>query len=209
KGAQRESFVPFGRLADIEVEYVSDELFPLFANRLLSKSRPEYSAYLHWLGLSEASYDVLDELARTGGLRATDQLEMIPCPKPSLDQQYEVFFFARGLRHLTETSRLRCMELKPGDPLYLARDVQNAHDPNALLLRTAEPVAVVGYTPRYYSAEFSRLMDLVSPDHIRVEVLQVNYDAPVQYRLLCHLKAPWPSDFSPCTQDEYLPLVNH
>ncbi|MGB0723244.1 MAG: HIRAN domain-containing protein [Gammaproteobacteria bacterium] len=209
KGADRESFVPFGRLTDLRREYVSEELFPLFANRLLARSRPEYEAYLRWLGLSRANYDVLDELARTGRLRATDQLELIPCPKPSQAQRYEVFFFARGLRHFTDSGRQRCMALNAEEPLFLARDVQNAQDPDALLLRTGDPVSVVGYTPRYYSAEFTRLMRMVSPGQVEVRVKQINVDAPIQYRLLCHLSAPWPSGFSPCTQDAYQPMPHH
>lgn len=39
-------FVPFGRMLDLDVAYLSNELFPLFANRMLPKSRPEYSDYL-------------------------------------------------------------------------------------------------------------------------------------------------------------------
>lgn len=48
------NFMPFGRMTDLDAEYVSTELFPLFANRVLSRTRPEYQDYLRWLGLSEA-----------------------------------------------------------------------------------------------------------------------------------------------------------
>ena len=41
------NFVPFGRMTDLYATYESKELFPLFANRLLSKSRPEYKDFLH------------------------------------------------------------------------------------------------------------------------------------------------------------------
>jgi len=108
------SFVPFCRMTDLNAEYVSDKLFPLFANRVLPKSRPEYSDYLQWLGLSGASHDALEELARTGGLRATDTLELIPCPAPTEGNRYEVFFFCRGLRHLSEENQTRALQLQPG-----------------------------------------------------------------------------------------------
>ena len=209
KGAEREGFVPFGRLNNLKREYVSETLFPLFANRLLTRSRPEYAAYLAWLGLSQTNHDVLDELARTGGLRATDQLELIPCPGPSTDQGYEVFFFARGLRHLRQTNQEDCLGLQPGEQLYLARDIQNEQDKHALLLRTREPVTMAGYAPRYYAEEFGRLMSMLPVTDLDVRIEQVNRDAPIQYRLLCHLKAPWPDGFRPCAQEAYEPLVTH
>lgn len=208
QGARRlANFQPFGRMRDLDREYVSDELFPLFANRVLAKSRPEYQDYLGWLGLEQARYDVLEELARTGGLRATDQLELIPCPCPTENRRYQVSFFTRGLRHMTDTSQTRVQALQPDERLYLIRDEQNAWDSSALLLRTEDPIAVVGYVPRYYSAEFSRLMSLVGQAEVSVQVTKVNVDAPLQYRLLCHLSAPWPSEFQPCTGEEFQPLA--
>lgn len=197
------NFVPFGRMTELDVEYISEQLFPLFANRVLPKSRPEYGDYLRWLGLSEVGHDALDELARTGGLRATDTLELIPCPEPTVSNQYEVFFFCRGLRHLSVESQHRASHLKNGESLYLLRDLQNAHDEMALLLRTAEPVTLVGYAPRYYSAEFTHLIELVGRDAVKVTVEKVNPDAPIQYRILCRLTAPWPVEFAPCKNGSY------
>src|SRR5437773_607881 len=43
-------FQPFPEMPRLDAVYESDELFPLFANRLLSQSRPEYHAYLTWGG---------------------------------------------------------------------------------------------------------------------------------------------------------------
>lgn len=51
RGARRlEEFAPFPGMPDLEAVYESDELFPLFANRLLAPSRPEYEAFLAWGG---------------------------------------------------------------------------------------------------------------------------------------------------------------
>src|SRR5690242_9947223 len=74
-------FAPFGRMSDLDRPYVSKALFPIFTNRLLPKSRPEYSEYLTWLGLTEQSHTVLVELERTSGVRATDNFELIPMPQ--------------------------------------------------------------------------------------------------------------------------------
>ncbi len=202
------SFTPFGRMVDMDAAYVSDVLFPLFANRVLPKSRPEYGDYLRWLGLKEHEHNELEVLARSGGLRATDTLEVFPCPEPTEDRNYEVYFFSHGLRHLQSQDQARVNELRAGERLYLMRDVQNDYDAMALLLRTGDPISSVGYCPRYYSGDFSRLLDSVGPDKVRVTVEQVNPDAPMQLRLLCKLSAPWPANFSACSLDQFQPTVS-
>ena len=201
------NFRPFGRMRDLHKAYKSDELFPMFANRILAKNRPEYKDYLRWLGLTDAEYDVLEELARTGGLRATDLLELFPCPEPTPDKNYEVHFFCRGLRHLHTENQERARNLEPGERLYLMQDLQNPYDGMALLLRTDDPITLGGYAPRYYSGEFTQLIKSTGPEHVTVMVEQVNRDAPLQYRLLCRLVSPWPANFSPCTKEEFRALA--
>jgi hypothetical protein len=202
------SFTPFGRMVDLDAAYVSDVLFPLFANRVLPKSRPEYGDYLRWLGLSEEAHDELEVLARSGGLRATDSLEIFPCPEPTADKHYEVYFFCHGVRHLKSHDQAQVNALKRGDRLYLMSDLQNEHDDKALLMRTVDPISCVGYCPRYYSAEFSHLLDSVGADKVNVRVEQVNPDAPMQLRLLCKLSAPWPANFSACSLDQFQPTAS-
>ncbi len=197
------NFVPFGRMNELDAEYVSEQIFPLFANRLLPKSRPEYQDYLNWLGLDSVGHDALEELGRTGGLRATDSLELIPYPEPTSANRYEVYFFCRDLRHMTADSQARSLALVKGEQLYLTKDIQNVSDGMALILRTGEPVTLIGYVPRYYSAEFSRLIDLVGAGAPKVTVEKVNADAPIQYRVLCKFSAPWPAQFQPCESGSY------
>ena len=201
------SFQPFGAMRDLNSSYVSELLFPLFANRVLPKSRPEYDTYLKWLGMSEGAYDVMDELSLTGGFRATDSLELFPCPEPTSQNQYVVYFFSRGIRHILPENRERANELEKGQRLYLMLDIQNKYDTHALVLRTADPVTLVGYAPRYYSGEFSSVVKEVGPENIKVTVERVNKDAPLQYRLLCRLESPWPANFSPCVHGQFQTLA--
>ncbi len=204
---EMDNFIPFGRMTDIKKEYVSEELFPLFANRILAKSRPEYKDYLRWLGMSKSTYDSLDELARTGGMRATDSLELFPCPQPTDENTYNVYFFGRGLRFLHDENQKRALKLKRGDQLYIMSDIQNKFDEKALLLRTGDPVTLVGYAPKYYSAEFSQLIKTIGASEIKVVVARINVDAPLQFRVLCKITSPWPADFQPCNKDSFKPLV--
>jgi hypothetical protein len=200
------NFEPFGRMSKVGFQYVSDALFPLFANRVLAAGRPEYHDYMRWLGLTKQDHDALEELARTGGRRATDTLELVPCPEPTPDGRYELHFFARGLRHLGAEERARATRLLPGERLYLLKDLQNRQDTMALMLRTDDPVTIVGYVPRYHCADLSRLLQLVGPEAVSVIVDRINLDAPIQYRLLCRLSAPWPAHFQPCADDEFEPI---
>ncbi len=201
------NFIPFGRMKDLDVEYISEELFPLFSNRVLPKSRPEYKAYLDWLGMSDISYDALEELARTGGLRATDSVELFPCPEPTEKNTYEVYFFTRGLNYLHTENVKRTSELKVGESLYIMQDVQNEIDEMALLLRTGDPISLVGYAPKYYSSEFSQLISILGNEGTKVTVERINLDAPMQYRVLCKLSSPWPVGFYPCSEGEYKPVT--
>lgn len=76
------------------------------------------------------------------------------------ENNYEVCFFSRGLRHLNLENQARARNLKPGERLFLMRDLQNEHDAMALLLRTGDPIFLVGYAPRYYSEEFNQVIGL-------------------------------------------------
>ena len=101
KGAkQSPRFVPFGAMRDLHVVYESSTLFPLFANRLLSKTRPEYKDFLAWLDVREHEDEPLVLLARTEGIRATDSLMVFPYPEKNSNGQYHVRFFSHGLRYL-------------------------------------------------------------------------------------------------------------
>jgi len=197
------NFRPFGQMDNIHKAYTAAELFPLFANRVLAKNRPEYDQYLEWLGLTASNYVALEELALTGGFRATDSIEIFPCPEPSESKSYEVYFFCREMQYLHAENRERARELKSRERLYLMADLQNNTDDMALLMRTDDPVTLVGYAPRYYSAEFSQVLKANSTDQVVVTVDKVNRDAPLHYRVRCKLKSPWPANFSPCAQGEF------
>ena len=210
KGTQSsKNFVPFGRMFDFDSVYESKDLFPLFENRLLSDSRPEYKKYLKWLNVNEDEDNPLDILAVTGGIRATDTLEVFKCPTPNSKGEYEVDFFSHGLRHVSKRVIERVNHLKKGEGLFLARDMQNRYDSKAMALRTDDPVEFVGYCPRYLAPDFWQLLEKNRAMDVLVTVERVNEDAPLNLRLLCKLVAPWPTGFQPCSDDKFKPLVEY
>lgn len=95
----------------------------------------------------------------------------------------------------------------PGERLYLMPDIQNPHDALALMIRTGDPLTILGYCPKYYARDFNDLLRSVDAERVEVTVERVNLDAPLQYRVLCKLSAPWPAGFSPFCGNEYQPIA--
>ena len=207
RGAEKSPrFIPFGRMTNLKGVYESAELFPLFANRLLSKSRPEYKDYLSWLKVEDDNNNPLDMLALTEGLRGTDSLEVFQCPTRTKDGKYEASFFSHGIRHLPEYAIKQVNLLKPGEKLFLMRDIQNPYHSLAIALRTGDPVMIVGYCPRYLTDDFNHILDKLGGTDPEVTVSQVNAEAPSQLRLLCKFTSIWPESFQPCSTELYQEL---
>lgn len=202
QGAYRASnFFPFGGLDRLDVVYESDALFPMFSNRLISKSRPEYADYLRWLGLPHGSADAMSMLALTGGIRGTDSLELFRPPEIGADGEYRLDFFARSLSFLAEETISLIGKLKPGSRLFLMRDIQNPVDPYALTLRTADPVFLAGFCPKYYVKDLGKLLD-DGKSALSVRVKCVNPDAPLNMRLRCTVCARPSPGFSALSEEE-------
>ena len=197
-------FIPFGQMVDLNKTYESNDLFPIFQNRLLQKSRPEYDDYIDWLDLNSTSLSPLNELARSGGIRATDNLQLFPIPRKR-NNRYEIRFFSHGIRYLPPCYIDRINHLNPGNKLYLMMDVQNKYDPFALALRTGDPIEIVGYTPRFFSQDLGKLLGVNGPNNVCVSVEKVNLKSPIQFRLLCKLDTLWPNGFTPFKQELFNP----
>lgn len=211
------SFQGLSAFPDVERVYESDELFPLFANRLPRPTRPEYADFVQWLNLPADEADPVALLARSGGRRATDSLEVFPCPVPDEEGNYHIHFLVHGLRHLPESSIERANSLHPGERLLLLHDLQNPTDCDALMLRTGADQErdehIVGYCPRYLASDLHGVLE--NGAALRVQVERVNPPpAPLQLRILCSLTARWPADFRPFSSELYRPIsdvvsVNH
>lgn len=195
-GAKSTEFIPFGKLEDKNEVYESDTLFPIFLNRLLSKSRPEYEDYLNWLDIEIEKNNPLLELSRSRGIRATDELQLFPLPEKNQDGNYEVLFFSHGISHMSDSYTKRISTLHENEKLLILQDVQNEYDKNALLLRTkSDPVELLGYCPAFFVKDFQKIMKINGNSNVTVQVKKINYDAPLQLKLLCKFTAKWPDGF--------------
>lgn len=215
RGATRcQGFRGLGRMNSMDATYVSNQLFPFFKNRLLQKSRPEYQKILEWLDIKNINEDPMDILIGTGGLRSTDSFELIPQPTIS-NRQLSLNFFARGLRHLPESTIDQISRLKNGSKLFLMKDFQNENDHKAFALRTDEKPLMMGYVPKYFC---TGIHELIKRERVPlITLLKVNNDAPLDMRCLCNAFAEIPDnfkmiddaeDFLPWNQDSFDSSVN-
>jgi len=185
KGALSSSkFTKFSGMNDVSDTYVSEDLFPLFKNRLLSPRRPEYPRFMSWLGLDNEDANPIDILARTGGMRSTDNLQIFKKIELKDDGSFEHYFFLHGLSYLSESANYRVSELQQGETLRLCLDLQNGYDSEAVVVRADKPAEIVGYCPRYFAKVIKNLL-LSDSKAISLTVEKISNDAPHNYRLLC------------------------
>lgn len=187
KGALKSSkFIRFSGMNDDHETYVSEELFPLFKNRLLSPRRPEYPCFIKWLGLDNDKADPIDILARSGGLRSTDQLQIFKRIEFDSNGNFEHFFFLHGLSYLNPVVNDRLSKFESGQVLRFCLDIQNEYDSEAILVRADKPAEIIGYCPRYLTNDIEKLLSK-DPKSVTLTVEKVSDDAPHNYRLLCKL----------------------
>lgn len=199
-------FQPLLDFPEIEKVYVSQQLFPLFENRLLSKSRPDYDDFLKRIAIENTNNDVdpMEILARTEGLRATDSFEVFQKPEPDDNRNYHIVFFARGVRHLPEGVEGLIASLNIGEELEVKFDLENEYDCNALILRSNG--LQVGWIPRYLCPDIKRLKNEYDNGvQIRVELVNLP-PAPVHQRLMCSVTAPWP-EWEPFSDEDFLAIT--
>jgi HIRAN domain len=204
---QKADFQPIISFPDFYLTYGSPELFPLFNNRLLRSSRPDYPDFIQWLNLPKDKNDPIAILSRSGGKRETDTFEVFPSPELSYDGNYHIHFFVHGQRHLPIETQQHLYQLRPGQPLSLLHDAQNPYDSRALLIRT-DDLHLVGYCPRYLTQDFFELV-INNPDQVKTTIERINPPpTPVQFRFLCSLTAKWNSDFQPFSAPIYTPIAS-
>jgi HIRAN domain len=211
RAQEKANFKPLMAFPDLNESYTSIELFWPFANRLLNRSRPEYPEFIEWLNLdpngSPSSIDPISLLGLSGGKRVTDSLEVFPMPERNASGEYQIHFFTNGLRHFPPSAQQRATECVAGEALMLMNDLQNEHDPNALILRTVDR-HIVGFCPRYLVKDFLQLIDK-QPQSVKVVVEKVNpAPTPLQFRLLCKLTTQWRKDFQLFSSNEYQLLAS-
>ena len=188
---------------DLSKQYFSNMLFPVFSNRLMTKSRPEYPQYKDWLEL-EDEINPLIELMKSNGVRATDGLQLFGIPKKENDK-YIVDFFIHKSNLIPTENQKRLTQRSLGEKLYLSKDIQNPYDKDALIIRAENPLEILGYAPRIYTQDFCTLLNHPKAQ-AKLSVKKLNPQAPLFYRVLCRFEANWIEGFVPFDSEDFRAL---
>lgn len=203
----------FGRLDEV---YVSDRLFPLFAQRAMDPRRSDYTRYVTELGLDPADATPWEQITRSTGRRNGDTLQLFPVPR-EVAGRIACSFLVHGVRHMPENDLVvdgdACSvtaadierllgNLSSGAVLSLVPEPTNARNAEAILV-VAQGVPF-GYVPDLLVHDLHRLMALAD---VRASVLRVNgLDAPAHLRVLAEFHASGAGGFRFFADERWLPL---
>lgn len=189
------NFEPFVAFPDFGSVYRSETLFPFFQNRVMSRRRADYPEYVRSLRLP-ADAEPFDILARSGGRRSTDPIEVFPEPDVDVETAHAtVFFFVRGIRHL-DGAEEAARSVFAGIRLYLAHDLQNPFNPRAYLLVTGRR-RCAGWVPDYLVEYTHDMINVCGSEQVSVQVDHVNdFALPASRWLLCKMTT--------CSPDQYV-----
>lgn len=182
--AEKAGFQPFLAFPSLSNVYRSQGLLPFFTNRVMSKGRPDYSSFVRRLDLAPETAGPDEILARSGGVRATDTVEVFAEPTRLEDGRWQAIFLVRSIRHL-DAGEETASSLEVGQRLFCMLDIQNPRNRRAVALRT-EAHRIVGFCPDYLTDFLDEI--LREDPAAQATVLAINPPpAPVHYRVLCAL----------------------
>jgi len=201
---EKSGFEPLLSFPKFENRYESNELFPIFKNRVLDASRKDFVEYLGWLDLDPAHADPIEILGLTGGERQTDSLEVFPKIIKHADRSFSCRFFLHGLRHVSEPARVKAIDLTAGSSLQIAVELNNPTG-LAIQLQTVD-CFMIGWAPRYLVNDLIEVIN-AHPD-VSASVVRVNeYGAPLARRILVELKGRLPADYEPMSGGQFELIV--
>ncbi|WP_198154235.1 HIRAN domain-containing protein [Neomicrococcus aestuarii] len=140
-------FRPIPGFDNLEKNYQSRTLFPVFSTRVMSLKRPDRHDWLRSLGLTEEATE-FEILGRSLGRRIADTIEVYPEPivdfaRKSIEAEVPI----HGLRYHPEgVGYVDSGRLQEGDTVEIRNEPENAHDSRAQAVFTVEGVKL-GYIP--------------------------------------------------------------
>ena len=193
---RRHGFRPIVGLPETQPQ-TSQELFAVFADRVVSARRPERAQSLETLGL-DADAGPFEVLTRSSGIRAADTIELLPAPRAGADGSLSLNFLTHGVRHLLANEQARITALQPHDPLRVQRDSANPANPHALIVTDTDAVRL-GWVPDPLIAILDALQG------IRASVVVANGpDVGFHFRLLVNIAGTLrPGEPQPFTGSEW------
>jgi hypothetical protein len=170
------AFLPaFPEHRQIDAPYEARYLFATFADRIPSGQRTDAAKMLASWGVEHPD-DQFEVLAKSGGLRATDGIELAEYRAVDDPLVEPLEFRVAGMKHVLPGSR---SALAVGATLRFEREPSNPHDPSATIVARTTDGTRAGYVPRQYSALTAKLLDLgVALGAVAIRELVLPDDAP-------------------------------
>ena len=205
KRAEQEAGFPLLiEFPDLHRSYLSPKLFPVFQNRVMNRSRPEFADYVRRLDLPEGA-DPIEILSINGGSRVTDTYEVFPKLIKREDGTATCRFFLHGWRYVNPASQQRLNQLVSGEQLYMTVEPANPATGLAVQVQTTD-YYMIGWTPRYLVQDLAASL-IEAPSAYKAEVVGINpQPAPSKQRLLIEMTGNW-GQHEPMTGEDFVPLV--
>lgn len=205
KRAQKEVGFPLLiEFPDLNEDYQSAELFPLFQNRVMNPARPDFTNYLHRLDLTEEA-DPIEILSTNGGHRVTDAYEVFPKIEKDDTGSFSCRFFLHGWRHINDAAKNRIDRLEQEEELYVTPELTNPATGLAVQLQTTD-YCMIGWTPRYLVADLVAAM-AEGPSKFGAKVVRINPQTVLlKQRVLIEMYGCW-DQYEPMSSEDFKPLV--
>lgn len=207
RARQEAGFQPLDAFPVLQRCYRSEELFPVFRNRVPNARRKDYPVLMARLGLPEQEADPFEILAVTGGTRQTDNLEVFPRIATQPDGGFRCRFFLHGWRYVSEAAQQRLQQLREGDTLRVALELNNPATGLAIQLQAPDSYLMLGWAPRYLIQDLVKAMG-AAPSELSATVGRINLPpSPHNQRVMIEFSGKLPSGLEPMSTREYQPLV--
>lgn len=190
RAADVRAFQPFLGFPDLTAVYESARLFPFFSQRIMSDRRPDFSLYLRQLHLDEDA-SPWEQLARSGGRRTGDTVQLFPVPVVRPDGSTTCRFLVHGIRHVGSGV---LPPLRPGDALTVLPEPSNPVNPDAVLVCSAAGERL-GYVPDLL-VDYLHVVARAGEFELVVEHVN-GPEAPRGLRLLARLEGSTPPGYQP------------
>ena len=206
KRAQKEVGFPLLiEFPDLNGDYQSAELFPLFQNRVMNRARPDFTDYLDRLDLTEEA-DPIEILSINGGHRVTDSYEVFPKIEKDDTGGFSCRFFLHGWRHISEAAKDRIGRLEYEEKLYVTLELTNPEIGLAVQIQTTD-YCMIGWAPRYLVADLVAAI-AEGPSKFGAKVVRINRQTILsKQRVLIEMYGGW-DKHEPMSRADFQPLVS-
>lgn len=198
-----EGFMPFLGFPDLDANYSSPWLFPMFAQRVMNPRRPDYPYWRKVLSLPQDAAP-FEFMARCEGRREGDTVIVTAPPVIDPHGALEMTFLVHGVRHAIKDRRAAeaMSHIRSGDVVTFRPEPENPTDDLAVHVCSRE--VPLGWVLRLLCPAVHAAMTTAP---MTGRVVRVNGpEVPPHMRLLVELRGRVPADWDFFADPTWLPI---